>query len=114
MTPAARPVLAACVALAPAAALASPASVQRGSHIAQANCTPCHTVYGQRPSPTPGAPRLSDLTTQFPQRTLDETVMDALSSRHPIMPAFVAAPADIGDLIDYLRTIQDRRPPTAR
>ena len=115
MNAAAGLVLAACAALTAAAgaALASPASVERGSHIAQANCTPCHAIVGQRPSPVPGAPRFADLKTAFPQRTLDEIVVDALTSRHPVMPAFAAAPDDVGDLIDYLQTIQSRKPPTA-
>ena len=97
--------------LAPFAAMASPSSVQRGSHIAQANCTPCHTITGAAPSPVPGAPRFPDLKATFPGRTLDEIVLDGLMNRHPIMPQFTATPDDITDVIDYLQTLQSRKPP---
>ncbi len=99
--------LALCLAaLAPAAARASPASIERGRWLAQANCAACHAVARERSSPDPTAPPFRNLRQAYPARNLDEIFAEGVLRNHSAMPQFAPGPDDIGDLLDYLKSIQ--------
>ena len=99
--------LGACLSLlASADAWASPASIERGRWLAQANCASCHAV-GQEPSsPVKAAPPFRSLQQTYPTRNLDEIFADGVLRNHSAMPQFAPGPDDISDLLDYLRSIQ--------
>jgi mono/diheme cytochrome c family protein len=99
--------MAACLAvLTPIAARASPASIERGRWLAGANCASCHAVAQESASPDPDAPPFRNLRQAYPTRNLDEIFADGVLKDHAAMPQFAPGPADIGDLLDYLKTIQ--------
>ena len=99
--------LAACLAvLAPAAAKASPASIERGRWLAQTNCASCHAVGQERSSPDKTAPPFRNLSKAYPTRNLDEIFADGVLKNHSAMPQFGPGTEDISDLLDYLQSIQ--------
>lgn len=91
---------------APLAAWASPASIERGRWLAAANCASCHAVAQEPASPDPDAPPFRSLRQAYPTRNLDEIFADGVLKDHSAMPQFAPGPDDIGDLLDYLKTIQ--------
>ena len=96
--------------ISPLCARASPASIERGRWLAQANCASCHAIDRERSSPDPQAPRFADLQRLNPSRNMDEIYAHSLSGNHAPMPQFAPGPDDIQDLVDYLQSVQVRPP----
>jgi len=87
-------------------AWASPASIERGRWLAQANCASCHALSGRQKSPNPDAPAFNRLEQAYPTRNLDEIFADGVLKNHAAMPQFAPGPDDINDLLDYLKSTQ--------
>ena len=106
--------------LAMAAALpahADPAAVERGLHLAQANCTPCHAIGALGDSPNTLAPRFRELGRRWPGLSMDEIFAKALLVGHPDMPSFGMRDAERDDILAYIATVRqagDVQPAPAR
>jgi mono/diheme cytochrome c family protein len=101
-------VLAAC-SLAPLASAEQGTELQkRGEALLLTNCARCHAVGRTGVSPRPDAPRFRTLSGKYPIESLAEALGQGLSVGHEDMPEFVFDPADVGAIIDYLESIQER------
>ena len=101
------PVLAAAAGL----LLVGPASAQdpreqRGLAFARTNCGSCHAVGRAGDSPLRIAPPFRTLHTRYPVEDLAEALAEGITTGHPTMPQFQLDPAQINDLIAYLRTLE--------
>jgi cytochrome c len=97
-----------CIALAlsPLAALGQEGRVQRGMTFAQTNCSQCHAIGRFGDSPIPEAPPFRTLHTRYPVEDLAEAFAEGITTGHPSMPQFQLDPAQINDLLAYLKSIQ--------
>lgn len=77
----------------------------RGRAIVEANCAPCHAVGRSGASPHPDAPPFRTLSQRYPIESLAEALAEGISTGHPDMPEFVAAPAEIDAIIAYVRSL---------
>jgi mono/diheme cytochrome c family protein len=102
-------VLAVC-SLPPPIALAAPGAEpqKRGEALLMSNCARCHAVGRTGVSPRPDAPRFRTLSGKYPIESLAEALAQGLSVGHEDMPEFVFEPADVGAILDYLESIQER------
>ena len=98
--------LAVAIALLGSAAWASPASIDAGRRLAQAQCAACHAVGKSGDSRVPAASPFRVLTVRNPTKSLDEIVAGVLLTNHPGMPRFSGSDDQIRTLIDYLDTLQ--------
>jgi mono/diheme cytochrome c family protein len=94
-----------CAWLGGANAQTSPA-VQRGITFAQANCASCHAVDKMSPSSLPLAPPFRNLHLRYPVENLAEALAEGIVTGHPNMPEFRLDPGQIGDFIDFLKTLE--------
>ena len=103
--------LASLLAVAVASTLCKPAfaqegRVQRGQAFAQANCGFCHAVGRFGDGPLKIAPPFRTLHMRYPVEHLAEALAEGITTGHPTMPQFQLDPAQINDLISYLRTLE--------
>jgi mono/diheme cytochrome c family protein len=91
----------------PAAAQEQEAS-QRAEALLSAQCSRCHAIGRSGASPRPDAPLFRTLSRKYPIESLAEALAQGLSVGHEDMPEFVFAPGDVGAILDYLRSIQER------
>jgi cytochrome c len=82
--------------------------VRRGESLLTANCARCHAVGRNGASPHPDAPPFRTLSRKFKIEGLAEALAEGLSTGHPDMPEFVFEPDEVGAIIDYLQSIQQR------
>jgi cytochrome c len=87
------------------AAALSP-SAQRGYLFARTNCAMCHAVGVAGDSPLAVAPPFRILHQRYPVEDLAEALAEGIVTGHPSMPQFQLDPAQIDDLIDYLKTLE--------
>ena len=79
---------------------------QRGRVFAQTNCASCHAVGRLGESPLKIAPPFRSLHARYPVEQLAEAFAEGITTGHPTMPEFRLDPAQIGDLIAYLKTLE--------
>lgn len=99
-------VLAFCAAP-PGAALAQD-ELARGAELLQKNCAKCHAVGRAGESPFKGAPAFRTLGQRYPVEQLEEALGEGIMSGHPAMPEFEFDADDVGAIIAYLKSIQQR------
>jgi cytochrome c len=80
---------------------------QRGFTFSRTNCSSCHSIDKVSPSPMKSAPAFRTLHTRYPVETLEEALAEGILTGHPNMPEFRLDPAQIGDLIAFLRTLEE-------
>ena len=80
---------------------------QRGLTFVSANCTPCHAVDKVSPSPLAIAPPFRTLHTKYPVENLAESLAEGIMTGHPTMPQFQLDPGQVGDVIAYLKTLEN-------
>ena len=80
---------------------------QRGLTFVSANCTPCHAIDKVSPSPLSIAPPFRTLHTKYPVENLAEALAEGIMTGHPTMPQFKLDPGQIGDVIAYLKTLEN-------
>jgi mono/diheme cytochrome c family protein len=81
-------------------------SVQRGKAFARANCARCHSIDRSSRSPHRNAPPLRTLHTRYPVETLEDALAEGLSTGHPRMPEFRLEPGQVGDFINFLKSLE--------
>jgi mono/diheme cytochrome c family protein len=102
------PLLILAIMLAAVSALAQDGWVERrGERLLAKHCAMCHAIGRQGNSPHRQAPPFRTLSKRYPIESLSEALGEGLYTGHPDMPEFVFAPADIGAILAYLRSIQE-------
>jgi mono/diheme cytochrome c family protein len=92
-------------------------SITAGRELAMDRCGRCHAVGRTGDSPNPRSPRFRDLGARFPFDGLREALMQGMIIGHPQMPIQHLTETQSGDLIAYMRTLQQRgpaRPPSRK
>jgi mono/diheme cytochrome c family protein len=95
-------------------ARAEEVSITAGRELATARCSRCHAVDRTGDSPNPRSPRFRDLGARFPFDGLREALMQGMIVGHPEMPIVHLTEAQSGDLIAYMRGLQERAPARPR
>jgi len=88
-----------------AAGVLEPAA-QRGLVLVQANCARCHAVSKIGGSPLKIAPPFRTLHLHYPVEDLQEPLAEGIVTGHPTMPEFRFDPGQVGDVIAYLKTLE--------
>jgi len=68
----------------------------------------CHAIGRGGDSPNPLAPPFRELGQRYAIDDLAEALNEGIITGHPQMPEFRFSPAEVNDLIAYLRSIQQR------
>ena len=87
-------------------ALALDTDEQRGLSFAKLNCARCHAVGIEGASPVAKAPPFRTLHERYPVEDLAEALGEGIVTGHPAMPEFQLDPAQINDLVKYLKTLE--------
>ena len=82
--------------------------LQRGETLLTTNCATCHAVGKSGDSPRADAPTFRTLSKKYPIETLAESLAEGLFTGHPDMPEFVFEAPDVGAILAYLESIQER------
>jgi len=88
--------------------LGEQASTRRGEALLTANCARCHAVGRSGASAHPEAPPFRTLSRKFKIEGLAEALAEGIFTGHPDMPEFVFEPDEVGAIIHYLQSIQQR------
>ena len=91
-----------------ASAQESAASLRRGQALLTRNCARCHATGTSGLSPHPAAPPFRTLSRKYPIDGLQEALAEGLSVGHPDMPEIAFEAEDVGAILAYLRSIQER------
>ncbi len=84
----------------------SPAA-QRGLVFVRTHCAKCHSVDRIGQSPLPVAPPFRRLHERYPVETLQESLAEGIVTGHPSMPEFKLDPGQVGDVIAYLKSLEN-------
>jgi mono/diheme cytochrome c family protein len=84
------------------------ASTRRGEALLTANCARCHAVGRSGASAHPEAPPFRTLSRNYKIEGLAEALAEGIFTGHPDMPEFVFEADEVGAIIDYLKSIQQR------
>jgi cytochrome c len=99
----------AALAFAPSTARSAEAlspSAQRGLVLVRTNCARCHAVDKVSPSPLKIAPPFRTLHLRYPVEQLEEPLAEGIVTGHPTMPEFRFDPGQVGDVIAYLKSLE--------
>jgi mono/diheme cytochrome c family protein len=88
----------------PPATVTDPA-IARGEALVAANCVRCHATEPAEPSPHTSAPSFAQLFANYPPEYLQEAFAEGVFVGHGDMPAFEFTPAQINDMVAYLKTL---------
>lgn len=83
-------------------------SLKRGEELLLRNCASCHAVGRNGDSPHKSAPPFRTLAQRYPIDSLEEALGEGIMSGHPDMPEFSFDAGDVGAIIAYLKSIQQR------
>ena len=81
-------------------------SPQRGLNYLRANCARCHSIDKVSTSPLKLAPPFRELHNRYPVESLEEALGEGIVTGHPNMPEFRLDPGQVGDLISYLKWLE--------
>src|SRR6478752_1062598 len=96
------------ISAAPSLSAQESAAVKRGEALLSRNCARCHATGTAGLSPHPEAPPFRTLSRRYPVEGLAEALAEGLFVGHPDMPQFTFEPQDVGAIISYLKSIQER------
>ena len=82
--------------------------LKRGGELLQKDCARCHAVGRTGESPRKDAPAFRTLGQRYPIESLEEALAEGIMSGHPDMPEFEFDADDVGAIITYLKSIQQR------
>lgn len=97
---------AACVLAVAWPALAADDELKHGEQLLQRSCGACHAVGKTGDSPKKEAPSFRTLGQRYPIESLEESLGEGIMSGHPDMPEFSFDADEVGDIIAYLKSIQ--------
>jgi cytochrome c len=81
---------------------------RQGEALLSKNCSRCHAIGRSGASPHPEAPPFRTLSRKYPIEGLAEALAEGISVGHPDMPEFVFEADEVGAILAYLKSIQDR------
>jgi len=84
------------------------ADLKRGEVLLARHCGSCHAVGRNDASPDKGAMPLRTIGQRYPVESLEEALGEGFTSGHPDMPEFKFDADDVGAIIAYLKSIQQR------
>jgi mono/diheme cytochrome c family protein len=84
------------------------ATLKRGEALLAKECSRCHATGRTDESRHPQAPLFRTLAKRYPIESLEEALGEGLISGHPDMPEFKFEGDDVGAIIAYLKSIQER------
>ena|SRR5471032_2723881 len=84
-------------------------SAERGQALVTGSCGGCHAVGAEGRSARPGAPPFRNLNRRFSMGMLEEELRSGMLTGHPPMPPFQFSQVQIGDIMAYLRSVQNSR-----
>lgn len=84
------------------------AELRKGEALLTRDCSRCHAASLTGNSPRADAPAFRTLSSRYPIESLEEALGEGIMSGHPDMPEFKYDADDVGDIIDYLKSIQQR------
>jgi mono/diheme cytochrome c family protein len=73
----------------------------------RAHCAKCHSVDRVGPSPLVVAPPFRRLHERYPVENLQESLAEGIVTGHPSMPEFQLDPGQVGDVIAYLKSLEN-------
>jgi cytochrome c len=82
--------------------------LKRGEELLTKSCASCHAVGRTGDSPRKEAPAFRTLGQRYPIESLEEALGEGVMSGHPDMPEFSFDADDVGAIIAYLKSIQQR------
>jgi mono/diheme cytochrome c family protein len=82
--------------------------LKRGEALLVRSCASCHAIGRAGDSPDKLAPPFRSLGQRYPIESLEEALGEGIMSGHPDMPEFTFDAADVGAIIAYLKSIQQR------
>jgi cytochrome c len=83
-------------------------SLKHGEELLVKNCVSCHAVGRNGESSNKLAPPFRTLGQRYPVESLEESLGEGIMSGHPDMPEFKFDARDVGAIIVYLKSIQQR------
>jgi cytochrome c len=93
----------------PAAVHAEDADVlKQGQALLAKECSRCHGIGRSDASRHPQAPLFRTLSKRYPIESLEEALGEGIISGHPDMPEFQFDADDVGAIVAYLKSIQDK------
>jgi mono/diheme cytochrome c family protein len=95
-------------ALRPAGAAGDPDQLKRGETLLKRDCARCHAIGRTGASPHKDAPAFRTLGQRYRIESLEESLAEGIMSGHPDMPEFEFDADDVGAIIAYLNSIQQR------
>jgi len=101
-------VLAAALGLMAAMRPAIAQDLKAGEALLAKNCGSCHAVGRNGDSPRKEAPAFRTLGKRYPIESLEEALGEGIMSGHPDMPEFTFDADEVGAIIAYLKSIQQR------
>jgi cytochrome c len=81
-------------------------SISRGYTLVEAACAACHAVGRFDASPLKSAPPLREVHKRYPVEHLGEALAEGLITGHPSKPELRFDARDVGDIIDYLKSLE--------
>jgi len=88
------------------ASFAESPAAQRGFVFAKTNCAKCHAIGQYGDSPLAIAPPFRTLHQRYAIEELEEAFAEGIVTGHPTMPQFQLDPAEVNNLIAYLKTLK--------
>jgi mono/diheme cytochrome c family protein len=82
--------------------------IKLGEELLQKNCAHCHAIGRSGDSPNKDAPAFRTLSQRYPVDSLEEALGEGILSGHPDMPEFKFDADEVGAIIAYLQSIQQR------
>ena len=82
--------------------------IKLGEELLQKNCAHCHAIGRTGDSPNKAAPAFRTLSQRYPVDSLEEALGEGILSGHPDMPEFKFDADEVGAIIAYLQSIQQR------
>ena len=101
-------VFALCFLTPPAFAQDDAAQIKRGEVLMRQHCAACHAIGRDDASRHRQAPPFRVLGRRYKIESLEEALGEGLATGHPEMPEFKFEPDDVGAVIAYLNSIQDK------
>ena len=100
--------IASAIAATPVFGQGKSSDIRRGERLLAKNCSRCHAIGRTGASPHRQAPPFRTLSQRYPIESLSEALGEGLSTGHPDMPEFVFPPRDVGAILAYLQSIQQK------
>jgi mono/diheme cytochrome c family protein len=79
---------------------------QRGFIFVKENCSKCHAIGLHGDSPLKIAPPFRTLHLRYPIEELAESLGEGIVTGHPTMPQFRLDPAQVNDVVAYLKSLE--------